>query len=75
MNIQSFPGLTQDATQAAKANVAAAAAWLAAQRSQVLVRQARKKADVCGVVGRSFKGEILIPIWWLWIYDMNSGNS
>ena len=32
---------TQDATQAAKANVAAAAAWLSAQGSQVLVRQER----------------------------------
>ena len=58
MNIQSFPGLTQDATQAAKANVAAAAAWLAAQGSQVLVRQARNcQADVCGVVGGPSRGD------------------
>lgn len=73
MNIQSFPGLTQDATQAAKANVAAAAAWLAAQGSQVLVRQARNcQADVCGVVGGFLKGN---PYSNMMVYDMNSGNS
>lgn len=64
---------TQDATQAAKANVAAAATWLAAQGSQVLVRQARNcQADVCGVVGGFLKGN---PYSNMMVYDMNSGNS